>query len=49
MVLQISAKEEDTKMQPPLETVTAQADIEIMPSGKTAESSSKTLGVKKLC
>ena len=46
MVLQISAKEEDTKIQPSLETVTAKADINTIPTGNTVESSSKTLGVR---
>ena len=45
-IFQISTKEEDTKIQPPLETLTANADINIMPAGNTIESSPKTLGVR---
>ena len=48
-MFQISAKEEDTKAQPPLEKMTAKAEINIMPTGtgNTIESSPKTLGVRK--
>ena len=45
-IFQISTKEEDAKIQPPTETMTAHADINIMPSGNTIESSPKTLGVR---